>query len=190
MQNQSCAIYQEEKNLVKAHLKGTINLLSHEFTLNCLNRNKDLIQFSPAHRFVCIGSGPLPATLYMVYQRNIADELVGIDHDGEALRLSKQLFDNLGIKNFRFDSTLETVSKIENKTLWYIANLVLHKKEIVSQILSLAHSEDIIILRISADKNQSPNDLEAMRELCENCEALGQGEASQVFNSKNLFFRY
>ena len=180
------------KFLLESSKKGNgsvRDLLALPFAGNSYDRVGDLSQktdFTRCQRAVMVGCGPLPATLFWLYDHYPNIIYLGLDIDAKCVELASQLLNTLditGIQILHGDGQEFNFSKVD---FVFIANQVTPKKAVLSRILDTAEGNVQVVVR-------DPTPLgrlfaECVRDdLPSGFSVRDEGNESQTFLSVNLF---
>ncbi len=185
-------ISEQEKKLARLFLNKEIDLVEDDFYQKSIERNQALSSLGTFDQFICIGCGPIPSTLFAAEKFSMSAELIGIDLDLEALVLARQVSERLGIE-IDFYSSLADIELLMQRRIYYIANLVVGKKEVLEEILEREkglNGEFVLVVREPTKSGEGH--AESLRQKLDldkfKFELLG--EASEIFHSQNYLIKF
>lgn len=107
----------------------------------------DAVGFRSCRRFVLVGCGPLPVTLYHVHDQTDVAELVALDVDVEAIRTVRATVRRFGLARVSADVIPGEQYDYGAADVIYVANLVRPKHLVLKRIADTARSSATIVLR-------------------------------------------
>ena len=105
------------------------------------------VNFDSCRRFVLVGCGSLPATIFNVHKRTKVKEIVGVDNRGEAIDTFQKIIDKFEFKNMQAVCCSGQSFDYQGTDIVYIANLVSPKHEVIDQVLETASPDIQVIVR-------------------------------------------
>jgi hypothetical protein len=135
----------------------------------------DRVDFGGCRRFVVVGCGPLPATVFHVHDRTDVPEIVGLDVRPEAVETAGELARRLGYARASFAASDGASYDYGGADIVFVANMVFGKKSILSRIADTAPQDVRLILRDSYSLGRLYAE-NAVRDLDPRLEVVGEGE--------------
>lgn len=142
----------EAEHLLARESDGRFRYLDHAEAFGRHNYDRvrdmfDVVDFGSSRRFVMVGCGPLPMTLYHVHDRTELPDLVAIDGDADAIAKV-----NATARRFGLDRVSASVISGERfdyagADVIYVANLVRPKRLVLGRIADTAPRGAAIVLR-------------------------------------------
>jgi hypothetical protein len=107
----------------------------------------DVVDFHSSRRFVLIGCGPLPMTLYHVHDRTEIPELVALDLNAQAVATVQLTVHRFGLDRIQAHVTSGEEYDYGVADVIYVANLVRPKWRVLQRIADTAPSTTTVVLR-------------------------------------------
>ena len=112
-----------------------------------LNDLTDLVDLVNCKRFVLIGCGPLPLTLFYAYDQSPTLELIGVDIDASSLSIAHKLAKSLRLETISFVNKDGSQFDYGGADIVYVANQVYPKRPVLNQIAKTADSDVQVVVR-------------------------------------------
>lgn len=165
------------------------SLLPGNFAARVYSRVSDMflhVNFERCRRFVMVGCGPLPGTLFNVVDSTDVPEIVGLDIDRHAISCVNEIARRCAIERIHAEPCDGRDFDYSQSDIVYVANLVTPKSSILARICETAASGTQIVLRdpVSAGELLSECGVEA---LDSRLAVLRDGESDHRFLSKHVF---
>jgi hypothetical protein len=145
------------------------------------------VDFSHARRFIAVGCGPLPVTIFHVYDRTTVPEIVGLDVRTEAVDTVRAAIARLGLSRLRAELCHGQEFDYSRADIVFVAGMVAGKAATLSRILATAPADAQIILREPYSLGRLWTE-SAEADLDQRVEIVGRGDGSRYL-TRNLFLR-
>jgi SAM-dependent methyltransferase len=99
-----------------------------------------LVDFSTCRRFLVMGCGRVPATLFHLHDRTDIECLVGIDRDPQSLALARQLGDRFGLRRIRIVEADAGNMNYAGFDIICWAPFALLRRKIMARVAATAHT--------------------------------------------------
>jgi hypothetical protein len=142
----------EAEHLLARSSQGKFRYIDYAGTFGRHNYNRvrdmfDVVDFSSRRRFVMVGCGPLPMTLYHVHDRTAVTELIAIDVDLHAVETVNATARNFGLNRVAAHALSGEEFDFAGADVVYVANLVRPKRQVLARIADTAPETAAIVLR-------------------------------------------
>jgi hypothetical protein len=107
----------------------------------------DAVDFKSCRRFVLVGCGPLPMTLYHVHDRTEVVELIAIDIEDEAVGIVNETARRFGLNRISAAVASGEQYDYSQADIIYVANLVRPKRNVLERIADMAPAGAMVVLR-------------------------------------------
>ena len=121
-----------------------------EFTDQSYRRVRDMfdsVDFSSCRRFVMVGCGPLPVTIFHVLAKTDVASVVGLDVNRTTIETVRTYIGKLDLRRFRALHADGGTYSYERADIIYVANLVSPKTATLARIAETARSGTPVIVR-------------------------------------------
>jgi hypothetical protein len=106
-----------------------------------------LVDFSTCRRFVMMGCGRAPCSLFYLHDWTDIECLVGIDRDPHSLGMARQLVDGLGLPRIRIVEADACDLDYAEFDIIYWDPFALPRRKVMERIVETARSDSVVILR-------------------------------------------
>jgi len=146
------------------------------------------IDFSSCHRFVLVGCGALPVTIFQVHDHTKTPKLIALDIRTEAIETLKMITKKFNLNRIQPVQSAGQDFDFTDADVIYIANLVSPKKQVLEQIAATAPEHVQIIVRdpYSIGRLWTEN---ATRTLNSRFEIMGRGKPGPAYFSRDVFLK-
>jgi SAM-dependent methyltransferase len=142
----------EAEHLLSGSSQGGFRYIDRAETFGRHNYDRvrdmfDVVDFSSRRRFVLVGCGPLPLTLYHVHDRTAVTELIGIDVDFNSVEKVNATARSFGLNRVAAHAVSGEQFDFAGADVVYVANLVRPKRLVLKRIADTAPRTAAIVLR-------------------------------------------
>ncbi|MBW2457694.1 MAG: hypothetical protein JRI68_24530 [Deltaproteobacteria bacterium] len=160
-----------------------------EFAQSTYSRVVDMfdhLDFRSCTRFVMVGAGPLPATLWHVRDQTAVPNILGLDVDAEAVTWGRQVLRAIDPTRMRLQCQAGEQAHFGEADIIYVANLISRKAEVLERIAETARPGTQVALRdpFSVGLLLAERGAEV---LAERFSVTGQGTPGLRFYSQHVF---
>jgi hypothetical protein len=148
----------------------------------------DTVDFRKCHRFVLIGCGPLPMTLYHVHDRTAVPHLIAVDVDAQAVELVTRTVLAFRLKRISTHTGAGESYDFSDADVIYVANLVRPKKTVLDRIAETAPRGAVVVLRDPFSLGRLLTD-RGMDHVGGRIEVMGHGPSELSHFSRHVFLR-
>lgn len=107
----------------------------------------DAVDFKSVRRFVIVGCGPLPMTLYHVHDKTSVAELIALDTDTEAVERVASTARRFHLSRISARAVAGEAFDYSGADVIYVANLVRSKRLVLRRIADTAPDDTAVVLR-------------------------------------------
>jgi len=142
----------EAQRLLQRTWRGPVSFadVAGEAALTAYHRVRDMfdrVDFRSCRRFVMVGCGQLPVTVFHVHDRTDVPELVALDILSEAIGTVEELVERMGLTRVTAELRDGVSHDFSRAQVVYVANMVSPKRAILSRIADTAPGDVQIIVR-------------------------------------------
>jgi hypothetical protein len=106
-----------------------------------------LVDFSTCRRFVLMGCGRAPCSLFYLHDWTEVECLVGIDRDRQSLDMARELVDGFGLRRVRLVEADACDLDYAEFDVIYWDPFALPRRKIMERVVETARSDSAVILR-------------------------------------------
>lgn len=148
----------------------------------------DHVDFSGCRRFVLVGCGALPATMFHVHDMTDVPEILGLDTRAQAIEALKRITRRFGLTRIRPVLGNGGEFDFQGSGVVYVANMVSPKRQVLERIVATAPENVQIILRDPYSLGRLLTELGTER-LDPRLEVVGEGTPEPAYLSRDVFLR-
>lgn len=162
-----------------------------KFGVTSYNRVSDMfdhVNFNSCQRFVLVGCGALPVTMFQVMNNTVVPEIVGIDPRPDAIAQLRSMIDGYDFTRLSGCVVDGRYFDYQAVDVVYVANLVAPKREVLAQIARTAPSSVKVIVREPYSFGHLMTEC-ATEPTSDAFEVVVKGVPSPAYMSRNVFVR-
>ena len=148
----------------------------------------DHVDFSACRRFVLVGCGALPATMFHVHDMTDVPEILGLDTRAQAIEALKRITRKFGLTRIRPVLGSGEEFDFQGSGVVYVANMVSPKKRVLERIVATAPENVQIVLRDPYSLGRLLTERGTER-LDPRLEVVCEGKPEPAYLSRNVFLR-
>jgi hypothetical protein len=164
---------------------------ANQFGQQAYNRVSDIfgqLDFSNCQRFVMVGCGVLPVTMFQVLDQTGVPEIIGLDVRPEAIQTLESIVEKYDMKRVKPLLMSGDDFDFSGTDIVYVANMVSPKKQVLDRVFETAAPTVQIVMRdpYSIGRLWTERGTDS---LDERFEVLGHGKPAPAYFSRDVFVK-